>query len=581
MIFSVSYKKKRRARNILVIVLVIGLALAILKLIAVWNKVSAYHEAAGLQEQGLLVESEPLYQAAARNRSVAYREAETAQALADLKPVIEMKERVQRVIDRLDEEAESSNIDGLLAAYQAYQDLAASQMASAATAGLYRDIAEYLEIEEKFADRFMKVKNDYVQHITKSIKDAAFGQEAAIAALLMIPPVYSGGELIHNPELLTLLQSYDEAKLDAHIAANDLTAVLQEGASIEAQYRERASEIPWLMEKIDAYVIQTFTAQLDRGEVAEAIATRTQYRKDLGELAAPTSKANQHMTASLDGQLNAARQLVAAKQYQEGIALFEKLASYKDTKANITDAYKKMYANNPLQLLQTSFPGVSFASVENFYSVSGYSVLSFAVSGKTAYAAGLQSDASIKSASSTLSRSMSVKSIKLEDRLASGKDPVFFIDASSSQRKHRYIAMQFSGKALRNLLDAEADSYSFEGGSSLILTNSTGSGAGEMAYYTLKNGTYSFSKIKPDYIEIKASDIPKHIGKKVRFQTSIIAVDAGSAVAQLGSEYIILTGKVPFQIGSTSIIGTITGTSSVKSGARSITSYEVKVTRLQ
>jgi hypothetical protein len=326
-----------------------------------------------------------------------------------------------------------------------------------------------------------------------------------------------------------------------------LAALLAEGIRLSKLYEQYGLKSPWLLQQVDRSVQQRLAASLGKNDLEAFLRSAKLYEETKG-WPSSGSAAAQYIRENYGKQLAAADRLVSERQFAAAIALYEKLAAYRDTRVKIRDAELAWTAAQPDQLLLRAMPGTTFTNV-----IAGSSQF-----GAVAYAAGitggaaagdaggrsgsgggsaivnsvqggssgspdagsrgendsggstggkngaklvlvrLLADRTIDMKEADLGTDVTVKELRTVPSLGSQGTPALLVQASSPTRLSRYIAFDSLQSGLRKLLDFEADGYRLDRPGVLLVENDNGKGAGHQSYYEYRNGQYGFSKVKAD-----------------------------------------------------------------------------------
>ena len=244
--------------------------------------------------------------------------------------------------------------------------------------------------------------------------------------------------------------------------------------------------------------------------------------------------------------LSKANKLTASNKYEEAISIYEALKPLEDTEQLIAKANLAWDKYEPIRVLKRLYPDKEFPNFVNARNKWGADSVVAAVSkdGKI-YFGRIKGEEAMTVTEGTLTGAPVINKLSFQSSYSTSDNPVIFMDAKSSERKHHYLAYEVGTNSIKSILDVEADNLTVEVKQVLLLDNPVGQGAGELAYFEPGiNGEYQFTKIKVDYVDIKFSDIASYYGKKVRFTAYAASkTSSGAALVILSEGYNYSTGK--------------------------------------
>ncbi|TMV45815.1 hypothetical protein FE783_28205 [Paenibacillus mesophilus] len=576
---SPSYNTAIRLRAAAFALMLALAAVVCFKLYNSYTKVRHFAEAKRSYENRNWIQAEIYFNKTASNRWLSYKEETTSLILAELKPVTEIKEMMQDIRNRAEEADKKNDIQSLLAVYGEYGEKKAQATAGGENnAALFAEMSALDNVEAELSGAMQRAAEQAAKELQAGMKKRVFQDEAAVV-WLQLPPAYIGSEQKRNEEIRAKLEPYDQARIEALNAGKGLAELMAEGARLNKLYQQYGFRPDWLYPIIEQTVQNRLAALLEKNDWTAFAQNAKLYEqsKEWPVAGSPTAK---YIQDSYNKQLAAAEQLSAQQRFAEAIALYEKLAAYRDTRAAIRAVELAWSTAQPEHLLQKAMPGTAFTNVIAGKSQFGAVAYAAGIAGSKLVLAKLMADMTVDKKETDLGPGVRITELRTIESLGVQGMPTLLVQAASTARKSRYIAYDAVQTGLRKLFDFEADGYQQEGQGVLVVDNDNGKGAGQKSYYEYRNGEYAFSKIKPDYVDIALASLKNYKNVKVRFQCTIIAVDDNVAVVMHDGQYILL-GGMKLKTGSAVITGTWSEYEEIKKGATSIPAMKVNVVAAQ
>ncbi|MFD0679171.1 MULTISPECIES: hypothetical protein [unclassified Paenibacillus] len=576
------YKHSIRSRNAAAMLLAFMLCLAAYKGYNSWMKTKLYAEAATLQAAGNDLEAEETYTRAQNINSIKYKDSETAEALAALRPVTELKRYFGALEADLAAANEANDINLLLKSYESFQTKAAEMAAQDEAANKrFADMVAANKIEERFTEVFTGSKQKLIQSLEADISKKTFDSDNAIIYLQQLPAAFFTDEKTKKQQLNKLLERYDQARLDTLFKNKTYEEVLKDAVRIRKFYDSNGIEAAWLLPKLEAYAQSELAKLLTKNDLPGFISKARAYQA-YKELGGSSSKVTAYVQTNIRKQFDRAEQLMASRKFTDAIALYNVLDKYQDTQKEVSNAEQLWLESDPLQLLRkTAGNEAKFTNVVSAKAAGGAKLLAAGIlDNKAIVMARFLTDQKIETAQAELDKGLTIKSVQWSEQLGDGKPdtPSLLIEAASKNRKTRYIAYEVKSTQMRKILDIEADKMDIDRSGTIVFDNPTGDGAGRKAYYEYRDNKYVFAKTNVDFIDIPLTELTNHKNEKVRFQVTITSVEDNKAIAQLSNGYITLSGKFKFKTGPATITGTYTGLEEVRKPPSQLYEYKVTVT---
>jgi hypothetical protein len=512
-------------------------------------KVRDYARAEQFYATGDWVQAEHYFSKAGANGWLRYNEETTSRRMAELKHVTEIRTALLTIGADTEEAVKLESYESLLDAFHDYTEKKKQSDASKGMeAAIFSELSAQYKIGDGLTGALRRVEEKAARQLESDMKKKAFADEAAVV-LLRLPAGYFGDERKRSEEVRSWLEPYDEARIKAlNAGGQSLAALLAEGIRLSKLYEQYGLKSAWLFQQVDRSVQERLAASLGKNDL-EAFLRNAKLYEEMKGWPSSGSAATQYIRENYGKQLAAADRLVSERQFAEAIALYEKLAAYRDTRAKIRDAELAWTAAQPDQLLLRAMPGAMFTNViagasqfgavayaagitdgadgraENGGSATGSSYEGAGDGSPDAGSRGengngggagsqggstggkngaklvlvrLMADRTIDMKEADLGTDVTVKELRTVPSLGSKGTPALLVQSSSPIRSSRYIAFDSLQSGLRKLFDFEADGYRLDRPGVLLVENDNGKGAGHQSYYEYRNGQYGFGKVKAD-----------------------------------------------------------------------------------
>ncbi|WP_147385178.1 hypothetical protein [Paenibacillus thiaminolyticus] len=518
------------------------------------EKIDAVKEADRLYAAHELVEAEEAYRLARNNRSIRYEEDKLAERLRELAPITEMNQQLNEVMSEADEAAASLRFDSFLKIHSRYQQLRSTYLKSGGSyAGEFKQMLASVRAADRMQVHFSRFKAHFEAQLQDGKQEG--GGDEFKANLLAIPASLFGGGDQKSKQLTRLFRSYDEAKLARLAGQGEFQLMLDEVLAMRQAYRKLDIEAEWLKSKSEELAETMLRKDVEQNN-AKAFALHASAYAAYVDASGIPSRLTGYLEREMENWIRKADRHVAAGEYEAAISLYEALAGFHDTSANIEAVRITWAASDPSLLLpEGDYPLVS-GGRDRF----GAKVYAMAIdSERRVYYAAWDGQAQPPVLrSQPLPTGAAVRSLTVEERLSSSDQPVLLVEADSHSRAALYIAYTVANNQLQPLFAFEADGYEVGGGATLLVRNPTIAGAeGRVATYERQGDSYQFVGIIPgsDYIDIRVEQLPEYPREKVRFTCEITAVSEIGAYARMGDRYILLKGDFSFEEGPVTVIG--------------------------
>jgi hypothetical protein len=584
MLFSItSYRKALRFRNIIFLLLAAFITLAGYKGYSSTMKIYAYHKAQAMISNDSLIEAEEWLRRASDNHTIHYFDEKTEQALADIEPITEMKNLIGAVDLQLEAAVNKDDFARLLEIEGQYRALQKKFSAKDASEKLlFSNTVAYYQTEDDLKGAFDHAQKRFIKEIKNEISKKSFPDLQAVTGMLQIPASYYNGVEAKVQELAALYEEYDQAKLEAWFTSKPFAEAVTEIVRLRAFYSDWMLADPWVPQFTDQYAEAALRAALDKGDLDAFLAGANAFQSAAKELAVSNSRTSAFISVSVQSQLAKAAGLKESKHYDAAVQMYKQLGIYRDTRKDILAVYTQWFENEPGELLKRGFKDIgSFSTATPLTEFAGSAIASAGLSDNRLLLSRLMPDEKLSVSQIGLDSGVTVQAIRAANAISVQNQPVILIEGVSTNRKARYMAYELRGTEFSKILDVEADGFEVNSTGVLLVSNTTmAEGTGQQSYFEYYNGKYTFSSVKPDYIEIRLADLPRYKNVKVRFTCDIMAADGNNAVVSYNGQYLLLSGNVTFRTGTAVVTGTWTGNEEIKKGSVSINGYVIQVSKV-
>ncbi|MEH7094822.1 hypothetical protein [Neobacillus vireti] len=544
------YRKVNMSRNFFLIILLVCFIAVGGKMVLANEKITTYEEAMRLFQKGDLVAAEKKFQAARLNVSVSDHNQDIDLKLSILSPIKE-------VMEDLDEKSsnyyDGNKLQSLVNMYDRWQD---SQnkwgLGTAVQKDMYGEMLAITKLDKDMEGYFSNIKNTQLAKLANNTANDSTKEEGIYKSLQLIPVSYYGGDSSKIDEIKSAFLNYYNNKLNKLTEANaDVSTIVTEGNRQFGMSSQFSIPTDWLEETLNSHFVKVLTEALENKDYA-AFAGQASSVKNLSSKMAD-AKVFPFIEKSKNGLLNKANNFVAINKYEDAIKIFEALTPLEDTAELIANTNLAWDKYEPIRVLKRKYTDKvfsNFANVRNKWGVDS-AVAAISADGGVYYGQlkgeeemavidGRLDGATDSSISTSNEVVPDIIKISLQGSMSSSDNPVIFMEAKATERKHRYIAFEVDTQlsSMKKILDEEADNLTVDSKGVLLLDNPVGTGAGELAYYEPDyNGEYRFTEIKVDYVDIQPEDIEQYNGQKVRFSAYVDSLQNDGALVKLSETY--------------------------------------------
>lgn len=542
-------------RNLLILLCAAAVVMIGFKGMHIIEKIDAVKEADRLYAAHDLVAAEEAYREARNNRSIRYEEDKLAERLRELAPITEMKRQLNEVMSEADAAAASLRFDAFLKIHSRYQQLRSTYLKSGGSyAAEFKDMLASMRAADRMQEHFGRFKAHFEAELEDGKREDG-GDESFKANLLAIPASLFGGADEKAEQLTRLFRAHDEAKLARLAGQGEFRLMLDEVLAMREAYRKLDIEAAWLQSKSEELAEAMLRKDVEQNN-AKAFALHASAIAAYVDASGIPSRLSGYLEREMENWMRKADRHVEAGEYEAAIGLYEALAGFRDTSANIEAVRIAWAAADPSRLL----PDGDYPLVSGGRDRFGAKVYALAIDSerRVYYAAWDGESRPTVLRSQPLPIRDAVRSLTVEDRLSAGGQPVLLVEAESDARAASYIAYAAASNRLQPLFAFEADGYEVGADGALLVKSPNEAGAeGRTARYVLQGGSYQFAGLVQDvdYADIRVEQLPEHPGEKVRFTCEIAAVSQEGAYARMGDSYVLLQGAFSFQEGPVTVIG--------------------------
>ncbi|MBT2741946.1 hypothetical protein [Bacillus sp. ISL-77] len=535
------YRKVNMSRNFFLLMLVILLGLVSAKIVLAHEKIDTYNEAVKLFKSGELVAAEEKFHAAKLNVSVTDHNKDINFMLSILSPIRE-------VMEDLDEKAadynEGNDLDNLIKIYDRWKESEKKWVSGTnVQKDMYGEMVALTKLDTDMKGYFSTIKKENLDKLMNETANDISEEEEIFTVLNKIPAEYYGSRLSAKTEAIqSSFKNYYAAKINKMVETGTVSSIIDEGSRQFSALRILSLDSSWLEQTLDSNLLRIVTAAIDKKDYGAF----TEAANSIKKLEANMNGADvfAYIEKTTSDLIVKAENLTEANKYEDAIRIYEALKPLKDTTESIASANLAWDKYEPIRVLKRLYPGKEFPNVINAKNKWGADSVVAAISTDGGiYFGKLTGEEAMVVTEGAIEGAASINKLAFNSNFSTSDNPVLYIEAKSSERKHHYIAYEVNGGSMVKILDVEADKLIFESEQVLVVDNPVGQGEGELAYFESDgSGEYQFSRIKVDYVDIQVTDIANYYGKKVRFTAFADTVQNGGALVTLSETYNNSTG---------------------------------------
>lgn len=536
------YRKVSMSRNFFLLILVVLLVLVSAKIIMAHEKIAAYNEAVKLFESGELVAAEEEFRSAKLNVSVSDHNIDINFMLSILSPIRE-------IIEDIDEKAanyyEERDLDQLVDMYERWQDNQKKWVSGTSVQkDMYGEMVELTKLDQEMKGYFFEIKNGNLEKLTNQSVASISEEEEIFITLNKIPAEYYGkGQSAKTKKIESSFQNYYEEKINKLISNGSVPSIVDEGNRQFSALRQMSLDTAWLEKMIDSHLLTLVTAAFNKKDYAAFADSANTIKKLDGNM--KDAEVFSYIEKSTTKAFTKAENLIADHKYEDAIGIYESLKPLKDTAELIVSANLSWDKYEPIRVLKRLYSGKEFPTYVNARNKWGEDSVVAAISKEGGlYFGKLTGEEAMVVTEGSIEGIPGINKLSFQNSFGTPDNPVLYIDAKSSERKHHYLAYEVQSGSMVKILDVEADQLTVDSNHVLVVDNPVGEGEGEIAYFEPDGtGEYQFTKIKVDYVDIEVDDIGNYYGKKVRFTAFADTLQNGGALVTLTQVYNDSTGQ--------------------------------------
>ncbi|WP_068613604.1 hypothetical protein [Paenibacillus tuaregi] len=562
-LFLLTIKNALTLRNLMILLCSVMLALIAVKGYYINRKMAWIAEADRYYKSKNLVAAEEWYQKASNNRWIEYKEGEIRTRLAELAPITEIKSRLAS-LDGAAVSADPDSDEDYTRVIQAYSDLSVLRNKYMKTGSqysrYYKQISLSYQVTDHFAAKLKEFEQRFTRQMDSNLEQRSYANESFRELLMQLPAGYYGSEAKRTASLSAKFKKYDSRKLSQLSGQGMFTNMLSEALSLHSRYQQLNLKAPWIKKTAELLADQMLRADLKTGNYT-AFAQHGRDFVNFVESAKVKSPLTGYISTQYSRLIKKAKAMVARGEFQEAIAIYEAVSTYKNTSEEIAAAKLAWTKAEPIRLLQAADSSRNYANViggSGNYGAKVYAAGSDET-GRIYYAAMDASGQTRMVSSSELVQGRKIKGLSFEKQLSTSTMPVILVEGESSTRLAYYTAFGVEGgQRISRLFEFEADGYQVMKDGTLLVNNPEGNGAGGTAVYAWTGSAYQYREpVKPEseYQDIRIEDLLQHPGEKVRFSCSIVSITDNGPLAVLGDSYVLLKSNSLMSVGDTTVSG--------------------------
>ncbi|MBV7505692.1 hypothetical protein KW850_10550 [Bacillus sp. sid0103] len=513
---STLYKKVNWSRNVSLLILAILLVGVSGKIIMAHEKLRTYKEAVKLYQSGELVAAEEKFRAAKLNVFVTDHNKDINQKLSILSPI-------RKAMEEFDNKAanykEENDLDKLVSIYDRWQESQKKWVSGTSVQkDMYGEMVALTNMDRDMKGYFSTIKKVNLDKLVHDSINGISEEEEIYTILNKIPIEYYGKRSsAKTKEVQTAFENYYSTKLNKIIGNGSVSSIVDEGNRQFSALKVLSMDSDWLEETLDANLLRIVTKAMNKKDYAAYADAASTIKKLEGNM--NDTKVFVYIEKSTGEALTKAENLTAANQYKDAISIYVALKPLRDTAKLISKANLAWDKYQPIRVLERLYTGKEFSTVVKASNKFGADSVVAAISTDGGiYYGQLTGEEAMVVTEGSIEGAPAIHKLVFQSSLSSSDHPVIYIDAKSSERKHRYLAYEVSGGSMVNILDVEADGLTIESNQVLVVDNPVGQGEGELAYFEPDlNRKYQFTQTKETYEDINVEEIANYYGKKVRF----------------------------------------------------------------
>lgn len=565
-------------RNLLIVACAIAAGLAVYKGIQISQKMDAVQEADRYYAQKQWVEAETFYQQANTNTSIQYQNEHIANRLLQLLPITDWKQTVSSSQQQLQSAASTQQFEAYLTAYKLWQQrLSQQQQADKRYTVQYKQITNESKINDQLKTDFQVFRELFEAGLQNNLQKRNYTDESDKWNLLLIPEKYLAVKGTRQAYLNTLFKTYDQTKLTRLAAAGDFAAFLEQARTTWEGYQQHDWSATWVLTAAQNNASQTLAKDIANQQISNFVTHAQSFNQWVTSVNLSSSPVTTTINNEINSLLREANNMVTAGQYQQALDIYQALQPVQDTTTLVAQTKVAWASSDPLYVLQSSNPSVTYQHVVGGTNGLNADVYALATDTENHLYIGRMTangDTSILSGE-IAQQAAQIRSLAIVNTLGTPDQPVIEIQSEpSTDRTATFSFYAVENSGFRALLSVEADGYTIGDNQTIQVQNPSDLAKGQTAIYTRnEDGEYTRTETQNEYTSIDGSTLTSYLNQPVSFEVNIVSTDSDNqgAIALVGEQYIRLRGELNWNTGSFVVSGVFRGefepfTSTLESG---------------
>lgn len=553
-------------RNLLIVACAIAAGLAVYKGIQISQKIDAVQEADRYYAQKQWVEAETFYQQANTNTSIQYQNEHIANRLLQLLPITDWKQTVSSSQQQLQSAASTQQFEAYLTAYKLWQQrLSQQQQADKRYTVQYKQITNESKINEQLKTDFQAFRELFEAGLQSNLQKRNYTDESDKWNLLLIPEKYLAVKGTRQAYLNTLFKTYDQTKLTRLAAAGDFTAFLEQARTTWEGYQQHDWSATWVLTAAQNNAAQTLAKDIANQQINNFVTHAQSFNQWVTSVNLSSSPVTTTINNEINSLLREANNMVTAGQYQQALDIYQALQPVQDTTTLVAQTKIAWASSDPLYVLQSSNPSVTYQHVVGGTNGLNADVYALATDTENHLYIGRMTangDTSILSGE-IAQQAAQIRSLAIVNTLGTPDQPVIEIQSEpSTDRTATFSFYAVENSGFRALLSVEADGYTIGDNQTIQVQNPSDLPKGQTAIYTRnEDGEYTRTETQNEYTSIDGSTLTSYLNQPVSFEVNIVSTDSDNqgAIALVGEQYIRLRGELNWATGSFVVSGVFRG----------------------
>lgn len=553
-------------RNLLIVACAIAAGLAIYKGIQISQKIHAVQEADRYYAQQQWVEAETFYQKANTNTSIHYQNEHIANRLLQLLPITDWKQTVSSSQQQLQSAASTQQFQAYMTGYKLWQQrISEQQQADQRYAAQYKQITNESKINEQLKTDFQAFRELFEAGLQHNIQKRNYTDESDKWNLLMIPEKYLAVKGTRQAYLNTLFKTYDQTKLTRLAAAGDFTAFLEQARITWEGYHQHNWSATWVLTIAQNNAATILNKDITSQQISNFVTHAQRFNQWVTTVNLSSSPVTTTINNEIASLIREANRMVTAGQYQQALDIYQALQPVQDMTTLIGQTKLAWASSDPLYVLQSSNPSVTYQHVVGGTNGLNADVYALATdSANHLYIGRMTADGATSILSGEIAQNAGqIRTLAIVNTLGTPDQPVIEIQSEpSGERTALYSFYAVENGGFRALLSIEADGYTIGDNQTIQVQNPSDLPKGQTAIYTRnEDGEYTRTETQNEYTSIDGATLTSHLNEPVSFEANIVSIDNDDqgAIALAGEQYIRLRGELNWATGTFIVSGVFRG----------------------